>query len=782
MKTYFTFLQRNKLFTFVNVIGLSISLMFLLLITHMVTRQLTVDKDMKDADRTYVLANEIWAGGHILLGDKLQSRYPEIEDWCAVSGYYEQFVRTNDQPVNIQMMFVRENFFRFFNFHLLEGNPETLLANENNIVLTRSCAIKLFGTEHALGKTLIEQAFGDRRCTVSGIIEDINNSIFPSNIEAFSLHKNVRYVNWSASEENTHLGNAASCIFFLRFHPNVNPNDKADDIARFFKEFFWIYQYNSVKKVLFIPIHEFYFSDTQAAGAILNQYSLKVVLIFLTIGVLILFMAIFNYTSMSIAQTSYRAKEMATRRLLGSSKKSIFWRMIAESFLLTTLAFVIGFLLAKAAEPTAMELLHTRLDIVGDLNPLTLLCYLLLITVLSLLSGFVPATLLSQYNPLDIVKGTFRRKTKTLYLRLLNIVQNGLTIAMLGCAIYLSVQIYRILHAPLGYEYGHVIHYPPMASDQKLQLFRQEAQKLPFVKRVSFAQGTPIDGGNNDTMYFTSADSTKDLSFQTFVVDSAFIDIFHIQITENRHAGYDPQNYLVGQSAMKELKRLGFTNHVSSSDGNYSWNITGGFKDFQIRSLLMKDPHPLRMQIAPSDSISPWNILVEVRDDQPEAYKKQLDQLYSKIIDGYSFDSEWYDTLVQKIYEDITRMNHLILIFTCAALVISLLGLTAMSIYFIAQRKRDIAVRKVFGSDSRSEMLRLMKFSSASLAVSLLIGLPLMCIGIQQIDKIVTYESSFPWWVPVAAFLIVALISLASVWLISRKAVRENPVLNLKTE
>ena len=188
------------------------------------------------------------------------------------------------------------------------------------------------------------------------------------------------------------------------------------------------------------------------------------------------------------------------------------------------------------------------------------------------------------------------------------------------------------------------------------------------------------------------------------------------------------------------------------------------------------------MQIAPSDSISPWSILVEVRDDQPEAYKKQLDQLYSKIIDGYSFDSEWYDTLVQEIYEDITRMNHLILIFTCAALVISLLGLTAMSIYFIAQRKRDIAVRKVFGSDSRSEMLRLMKFSSASLAVSLLIGLPLMYIGIQQIDKIVTYESSFPWWVPVAAFLIVALISLASVWLISRKAVRENPVLNLKTE
>lgn len=782
MKTYLTFLQRNKLFTFVNVIGLSISLMFFLLISHMVTRQLTVDKDMKDADRTYVLASEIWAGGHILLGDKLQSRYPEIEDWCAVSGSYEQFVKTNDKPVNIQMMFVRDNFFRFFNFHLLEGNPETLLSNENNIVLTRSCAIKLFGTEHALGKTLTEQAFDNQKCTVSGIIEDIDNSIFPSHIEAFSPHKNIRYVQWNASEENTGLGNAASCIFFLRFHPGVNPNNKAGDIARFFKEFFWIYQYDIVKEVRFIPVHDFYFSDIPAAGATLNQYSRKLVLIFLTISILILCMATFNYISMSVAQTSYRAKEMATRRLLGSSKKNIFWRMITESFLMTTFAFLVGFLLAKAAEPTAMDLLHTRLDIVGGLNPVTISCYLLLIVVLSLLSGFVPATMLSHYHPLDIVKGTFRRKTKTLYLRLLNIVQNGLTIAMLGCALYLTVQIYRILHAPLGYEYGHVLSYPPMASDQKLQLFRHEAQKLPFVKRVSFSKGTPLDGGNNDTMNFNSADSTEVLSFQSFKVDSAFIDMFHIQITDDRHAGFDTHNYLVSQSAMKKLKQLGFTDHVHSSDGNYSWNITGEFKDFQVRSLLEKDPHPLRMQIIPADSISPWNILVEVLDDQPDVYKKQLDQLYSKIIDGYPFESKWYDTLMQDIYENITRMSQLIRIFTCAALVISLLGLTAMSIYFIAQRKRDIAIRKVFGSDSRHEMLQLMKFSSISLVISLLIALPLMYMGICQIDKIVTYESSFPWWVPIAAFLIVSLISLASVWLISRKAVRENPVCNLKTE
>ena len=110
MKTYFTFLERNKLFTFVNVAGLSISLMFVLLIANMVTRQLTVDKDLPDADRISVFANEHWAGGHYNLGDRLQSRYPEIEDWCAIK-VTNPFVQPDDKPVQVLGASVKKNFF-----------------------------------------------------------------------------------------------------------------------------------------------------------------------------------------------------------------------------------------------------------------------------------------------------------------------------------------------------------------------------------------------------------------------------------------------------------------------------------------------------------------------------------------------------------------------------------------------------------------------------------------------------------------------------------------------
>ena len=141
MKTYFTFLERNKLFTFVNVAGLSISLMFVLLIANMVTRQLTVDKDLPDADRISVFANEEYAGGHYNLGDRLQSRYPEIEDWSAIS-VAELFIKIGDKTVQAQGGVVKKNFFEFFRLPLVEGNREQLLADDNSIVLTRSAALR----------------------------------------------------------------------------------------------------------------------------------------------------------------------------------------------------------------------------------------------------------------------------------------------------------------------------------------------------------------------------------------------------------------------------------------------------------------------------------------------------------------------------------------------------------------------------------------------------------------------------------------------------------------
>lgn len=482
LKTYFTFLHRNKLFTVVNIAGLSISLMFVLLIADMVTRQLSVDKNLKDTDRICVFASENTAAGHYLLGEKLQSRYPEIEDWCAYTGNFGIQTRINDNPTQIQTLVVRKNFFQFFSYKLAEGNPAQVLVDDHSIVLSRSCANRLFGKEPALGKVLeldMPDAKGNsnQKFTVTGIMEDIENSLLKESTEAVIPYENISELNATISLTDGMMGNATSALVFFRTAKGADLNTKANDILSYLKDCWWIYNRGMFKEVQFVPYNQFYFhTETPSGSTEVNQYSFRMVVLFLVTGIIILFMAIFNYVNMSIAQTTYRAKEMATRKLLGSSRSDIFWRMIGESSIMTVIAFILGFLLAKAAEPVAMDLLGVKLDLTGDLSFVTCLAYLLLIVVLSFISGFVPATILSNYNPLDVVKGHFRRKTKTVYLRVLNIVQDGLTIAMLSCAIYLSVQIYRILDEPLGYTYGNILCLTPAAEQETLLTFRNEVQ------------------------------------------------------------------------------------------------------------------------------------------------------------------------------------------------------------------------------------------------------------------------------------------------------------------
>ncbi|WP_239465358.1 ABC transporter permease [Bacteroides mediterraneensis] len=783
LKTYFTYLQRNKLFTLVNVAGLGISLMFVLLIANMVVRQVTVGDDIKDIDHIYVLSNESYFAGNYLVGERLASRYPEMADWCAVnSEAYKSgtYATVDDRKTSLEIYCVKENFFRFFGYSLLSGNPDQALIDAHSIVLTESGARKLFGEEPAEGKRI--HLSNDRKgvYTVTGIMKNFNNSLIPDGVEAILPFDYVDFVNWGSSKHNPEMNNVGGTAILVRFPQGTDPNRKNADMRSFFATFFWPYQHDVFHEAFWTSLKEVHFASIPSPQ--FQQYNLTRVWIFLAAGSLILLMAVFNYVSMCVAQVSYRAKEMATRRLLGSSERSIFWRLMGESALFTVGAFLLALVLAKLVEPTASDVLQTRLDLFGDMGWMTVLVYLVGIALLSLGAGLVPAVLLSHYHPLDVVKGTFRRKTKAVYLRILYVVQSGLTVAMLTCALYLSVQIYRILHEPMGYTYGHVLDYPALVagSREKIRLFRDEARKKPFVKKVCLTQGVPLSGGNNNTIQMYDAHNRqKSLSFQVFRTDSAFLDIFHIRLLDDRKLSQAKMYF--SESTFDSLQ-LAYDRTPALHDIDArSYMVGGRYADFKFRSVL--DPQsPTFLLVEHPDSLGAWNVLIETIDGDLPAYKKELDTLYSEIIDGAPFESKWYGDEMREKYQDLLHLRTLIVAFTCAALLISLLGLTAMSIYFISQRKRDIAIRKVFGSSAGMERARLLRFSLLSLLVGVVCAVPLSWFGVQQIDRILHYSPTTMWGVFGVAFLLVALISLGSVCLISWKAVRENPVNNIKTE
>lgn len=293
LKTYLTFLHRNKLFTVVNVAGLSISLMFVLLIADMVTRQLSVDKNLKDTDRISVFASENTAAGHYLLGEKLQSRYPEIEEWCAYTGNFGIQTSINENPTQIRTLVARKNFFQFFGYKLAEGNPAQVLVDDHSIVLSRSCANRLFGNEAALGKVLElntpdSKGSGNQKFTVTGIMEDIENSLIKESTEAIIPYENINELNPTISLTDGEMGNATSALVFFRTVKGSDLNTKAKDALSYLKDCWWIYNRGIFKKVQFVPYNQFYFhTETPSGSTEINQYSFRMVVLFLVTGIII---------------------------------------------------------------------------------------------------------------------------------------------------------------------------------------------------------------------------------------------------------------------------------------------------------------------------------------------------------------------------------------------------------------------------------------------------------------------------------------------------------------
>ena len=526
IKSFLKFLSRNKAYTAIDVFGLSVSLMFVILIAVYTVQELSVDKFHKDVDRIYVLANDKGPSTALPIAYRLQERYPEIEQVCPVitTNVGNQIVKNNDKKLTARTVPVDSCFFNFFSFKLLAGDKNRVLENRSNVVLSKTFANKLFGTEDPIGQSVI---IGDSLSfLVSGIMEDIKHSTIPYADIMFRVERAHEY-NWSISMD--HPGNAGSTVAFLKMKPGADLRPKIPDILSYFKESFWIYQRDMSKVVNLIPMSELYFSELNDFGSV-QTGNKRLVIVLLSVGILILVFAIFNYINLTVAQAGQRAKEMATRRLLGSSRGDLFIRMMIESTLLTVISFGIGWLLAHAAVPFVNDLLQTQIDLMATFTPGWCLAGIVLILLIGVVAGLLPAVLISSVKPIDIVRGTFRRQTKMVFSKVFITFQNGITIAMIAASIVMILQSRHLINAPLGYNTNSILEVANgFANNSDRNAAIDEFGRQPFVKRVGLAAGMPLSGSNN----MSSEYEGKFLGFQQFIMDSTAFNMLGYKIVRD---------------------------------------------------------------------------------------------------------------------------------------------------------------------------------------------------------------------------------------------------------
>ena len=772
MKSFWNFLKKNKLYGAINLVGLTVSMAFVLLLAVYVQRQLTTDSFQKNADRIYVIANEDNVTMGYWLDKHLKNNFPEIEKGCCVANVASADAFTiGGELVYGSTMAADSTFFEMFSYDLVEGNKADWRVSWDRCMVSREFANVHFGDKDPIGQ-VVTYNNGNYQLTVCGIYEDFGNSI----LKAPDVLLRGEIMTKINSANNEGMSNAGSGICFVMAYPDADLQARQGDILDWCEKNFWVYK-SQYDKVRLIPLRDMYFlNEGIRYGSDTIQFGNRsFVNLLLAMCLLLLAFAVLNYINMTTALTGFRAKEMATRRLVGADKRSIFLKVIAESTLICGISMLLAILLAEALSPAVSRMLEYQVSIFKAITPVNVLLVLGFIVVLGVLSGIVPALLIQKAQPIEIVRGTLRLKTKTVYSKVIIIVQNVVAIIMLVSALTMGLQIRHMISADLGYNTKDILVVDnAFGQTGQIRPLLDRLRAEPCVEEVGQGDGIPLGGTNNWTMEMPDGHW---VSFQQIQGDDKYFDILGLKVKQDNHQ----RAWWLNEYAFKQIG-IEETATEFQSAKNGTRQIGGIYYDFKIRPLEADQSAALIYNRGENpDDDYPWVLLVKTTGDQAAA-KKQVEAACKEVFPDRLFEAQYIEEMIEDGFADESRVLNIVLIFTLLSILVSALGLFAMSSYYMQQEIRSVSVKKVFGADYSGVLKELVLSFMKMVGIAFVIGVPIAWFIMNRWLSGYGHRIDLHWWIFVLAGLAVAFIAAISVLYQSIKTARTNPAEALKKE
>lgn len=776
MKTFFVFLLRNKLYTAINVIGLAISLAFVFLIASYTVKQLQTDKYQEHADVVYMLGNERGHGHTSYWLQRLMTaRYPEIE--CAISLEAEKLEVTANESLASSReicLLADSSYFDMLTHCILEGDVDKFKEGHRHCVVSQSYARRIFGKESPVGAELtVKYNAKEFRFIVTAVMEDIDNSFLPD-ANLIVPAEELMLSHWGNGPE---LGINGSCYTLVKVHEGADIHAKCDDMEAWFKEILWAYQRGMAQGVRFVPVDELYFAKTFRN----NKHShfhvgdREFVSVLITVGVLLLIFALLNYVNLTMAQSGFRAKEMAMRRLLGTRRSAIFWRLVAESLILCLGASLLALLLAYALLPHACELLKYQFGLFDSFTPWHYLMLVGSVLLIGLSAGIFPALFISGFHPMDVVKGSFRIKSKSVYGKVMIGVQYTLAIVMLVVASTIRLQMRHIIEAPLGYntrDYMTVDLSGYKGMDQAA--LRDKLMTCPQVEKVGFGTGHPyyVDMNNTPVTY-----QGQTLSMMHIYGDSLYFDILGLRVKHDNKLG-KPAPFLnewaIEFFGMKDTDVM-----TPEDEHHHPFAVGGVYYNFRFRNVLANkrgaciynfgNQTPRFLQTAVIKTIGP-------HDEARQAVIGVFQELFPNGLELTKETTRYVEDSIANSLSKERRLLQIVGIFTVLSVLVATLGLLGMSTYYVRQRRGDIAIKRVYGTSRLRIVCNLMNSFLLVVAAAFVVALPIAYHITDQWLSGYDYRISQSWWLYALVGVFVVAIALFTVLGLSVRAANANPV------
>ncbi len=790
MKSYLKFLSRNKLYTAIEAVGLAVSLAFVILIGSYVVQQYEVAHESPQWKRTFVLGSDEFLGLTYWDKEELEMNIPEVEAATHVAVLWQPVIQKEEQPIQAFGIEADADFFKVFpEYRLLEGSLEDFVGKED-VLISASLARKMSAQVgqvikvDKVDRTIkgIYADFDGAFFMPADIITNITNSWAPEQGKVFNSIGN--YTTWFRVREDADLVDVQAKIKAL-LHNNYDASWGSEKVDA------WkAYRMDEA----------FFF--TGSSNSLTRTGNVQMLRLLTIVVLLLLLSAIFNYVNLSLALTGKRAKEMATRRLLGADRTGILWKYIGESVAFTAVCFAAALLLADLLAPMVNSLVSNSdpdelMLGIGDtsvrlsfmMTPGYILAYLAGILVLGVINGLLPAFAASRYEPIDVIKGTLRRRNKMILNKVFIVVQNVLSVFLVAMALVMEVQMRHMTTRPMHStsEDRYYIEYSAQNYDA-MRLFKDKVEKLPFVTKAGVGRGIP--GLINMTMG-VKVDEEHRVNMPVIVCDSTYFQLLGMEVEED--FGHPLTHSLWMSRSAFNAAAVSDTSTVFPRrirmNGAQPEFIGGIIHDFPARPASEGSINPNGSVIVTRvEELYYADCLLIGTTGEDKSYEDQILQAYREFrletsgVEEPAWRYGFIKDINRKQLAPVQRTLRLVELFAVLSVLIALLGLLAMSTYFADENTKQIAVRKVFGSDVSHETWRNVRSYMVLTGIACVIGIPLAIWAARLYLQRFAYRVEGYGWVFVVAVIISLAIAFGTVLWQTLKAARTNPAVELKKE
>lgn len=790
-KTAFRNLARNRIYSFINISGLSIGLACAMLIMLYVNDEVSFDRFHKNVNHIFRIArksrdkNENGTTG-FLQGPRFTQNVPGIKSFVRVQGGSEDLKKGTEVQEQGGVLHVDSNFFSVFTFPLLSGNAANCLTEPHSIVLSEDAAKKYFATTDAVGKALMvkeDTSFVPYKVTAVAKRCPQNSSIQFDALLPFKVS--------DADAKDTHNWFNSFLTTFVILDDKANLQTVEKQMQSFYvadaKQTFYEMLKNDGGNPDDIPMGNYFLqpypdmhlnTELPESNGITNTSNPMYSYLLSGIALFVLLIACINFVNLTIARSVKRAKEIGIRKVIGSDRKQLIYQFLGESFFICTVAFALAIALVQLLLPLFNEIANKALAISYLFDAKLIAGYIALYIITGLLAGFYPALVLSGYNPVQTLYSRFQIAGKNYLQKSLVILQFTLASFLIIATCIIYAQFNLLTKTDLGYDDNNlVIINKNNLNHTDAAVFKNELLKNPNIVGVSVKNAGERGTGTKNPVGST-------IGFANETVDENYLPLLKIPLVAGRNFSTafpsdSTQSIIVNESFVKAANwknPVGETIQILGSS-NETYRVIGVVKDYHFASLTKK----ITPQLFSMNGLY-GTYYIKIKPNTGAASLKWIQKTYQQFYPMSPYSYVFKNDENRKQYADVEKWKQIILFSAILTIFISCIGLFGLSVLSAEKRTKEIGIRKVLGASVQQIVTALSTEFIKLVAIALIIATPLVYIAGNKWLQNYPYRIAMSWWLFAPAGILVMLIALFTVSFQSIKAAVANPVNSLRTE